>query len=90
MRSTFAASSHVMYVSCMPIRLTQVSPKHLQGYLNDFVFRFNRRFWPMVAFHSVLKIAARVEAATYRDLYEGEQAQPNPAKPGTSAPVLTG
>ena len=31
-----------------------VSPKHLQAYLNEFVFRFNRRFWPMVAFDSVL------------------------------------
>ena len=29
-----------------------VSPKHLQAYLNEFVFRFNRRFWPMVAFDS--------------------------------------
>ncbi len=33
-----------------------VSPKHLQGYLNEFVFRFNRRFWPLVAFKSVLKM----------------------------------
>lgn len=41
-----------------------VSPKHLQGYLNEFVFRFNRRFWPMVAFDSVLKIAAKVCAPT--------------------------
>jgi len=48
-----------------------VSPKHLQGYLNEFVFRFNRRFWPMVAFNSVLKIAARVEAPTYAGLYNG-------------------
>jgi len=32
-----------------------VSPKHLEGYLNEFVFRFNRRFWPLVAFDSVLK-----------------------------------
>jgi hypothetical protein len=32
-----------------------VSPKHLQGYLNEFVFRFNRRFWPLIAFDSVLK-----------------------------------
>lgn len=65
-----------------------VSPKHLQGYLNEFVFRFNRRFWPMVAFDSVLKIAARAEAATYRDLYDGEQARPNPVK--SRSPVLTG
>ena len=41
-----------------------VSSKHLQGYLDEFVFRFNRRFWPMVAFDSVLKIAARTVAPT--------------------------
>jgi hypothetical protein len=29
------------------------------------------RFWPMVAFDSVLKIAARVDAPTYAGLYEG-------------------
>lgn len=45
-----------------------VSAKHLQSYLNEFVFRFNRRFWPMAAF--VLKIAARVEAPTYAELYK--------------------
>jgi len=53
-----------------------VSPKHLQGYLNEFVFRFNRRFWPMVAFNSVLKLAARVEAPTYMGLYKGTWGHP--------------
>lgn len=48
-----------------------VSPKHLQGYLNEFVFRFNRRFWPLVAFNSILKIAAHTEAPTYEGLYNG-------------------
>ena len=53
-----------------------VSSKHLQGYLNEFVFRFNRRFWPMVAFESVLKIAARITAPTYTGLYEGTWGHP--------------
>jgi len=53
-----------------------VSSKHLQSYLNEFVFRFNRRFWPMIAFDSVLKIAARVAAPTYRGLYEGTWGHP--------------
>jgi transposase-like protein len=48
-----------------------VSPKHLQGYLNEFVFRFNRRFWPLVAFNSILKIAAHTEPPTYEGLYNG-------------------
>jgi len=65
-----------------------VSPAHLQGYLNEFVFRFNRRFWPMVGFDSVLKIAARVQSLTDRDFYESAQASSNPAEP--DEPVLTG
>jgi len=65
-----------------------VSPKHLQAYLNEFVFRFNRRFWPMVAFDSVLEIAARVEAPTYRDLYDG--VSKNPVSANHRKPVATG
>lgn len=48
-----------------------VSPKHLQAYLSEFVFRFNRRFWPMAAFASVLGIAAHAAAPTYAGLYRG-------------------
>ena len=47
-----------------------VSSAHLQGYLNEFVFRFNRRFWPMVGFESVLKIAVQVEPSTVRNFYK--------------------
>jgi hypothetical protein len=36
------------------------------------VFRFNRRFYPMTAFHSVLGIAARSVPPTYAQLYSGE------------------
>ena len=50
--------------------------------------RFNRRFWPMVAFDSVLKIATRVESLTNRDFYEGAQAVTNFAE--SDEPVLTG
>ena len=57
-------------------------------YLNEFVFRFNRQFWPMVGFGSVLKIAARVESPTYRDFNESAQAKSNPAEP--DEPVLIG
>ena len=35
-----------------------VSAKHLQAYLNEFTFRFNRRFYPFNAFRSLLGIAA--------------------------------
>jgi hypothetical protein len=63
-----------------------VSPKHLQAYLNEFVFRFNRRFWPMVAFDSVLKIASQAKAATYRNLYDSV----DPGRSVFGQPVSTG
>ena len=53
-----------------------VFPQHLQAYLNEYVFRFNRRFWPMVAFDSVLGIAVRAAAPTYAGLYEGAWEHP--------------
>lgn len=53
-----------------------VSPQHLQAYLNEFAFRFNRRFWPMSAFNAVLGIATRVAAPTYASLYDGTWAHP--------------
>lgn len=49
-----------------------VSPQHLQAYLNEFTFRFNRRFYPFNAFRSLLGIAGDVAAPTYDQLYSGE------------------
>ncbi len=53
-----------------------VSQQHLQAYLNEFVFRFNRRFYPMTAFNSVLGLAAHAVPPTYEQLYSGEWAHP--------------
>src|SRR6516164_2506246 len=53
-----------------------VSPHHLQAYLNEFVFRFNRRFYPMTAFNSALGLAAHASAPTYRNLYSGDWTHP--------------
>ncbi len=36
-----------------------VSPQHLQAYLNEFTFRFNRRFYPFNAFRSLLGIGVK-------------------------------
>lgn len=49
-----------------------VSAKHLQAYLNEFTFRFNRRFYPFNAFRSLLGIAGGVKAPTYAELYSGD------------------
>ncbi len=53
-----------------------VSHHHLQAYLNEFLFRFNRRFYPMTAFNSALGLAANASAPTYEMLYSGEWAHP--------------
>lgn len=57
----------------------RVGPKHLQAYLNEFVFRFNRRFYPFNAFRSLLGIGANGEAPTYDGLYSGEWKHPTMA-----------
>jgi len=49
---------------------------HLQAYLNEYVFRFNRRFYPMTAFNSILGLAAHAPSATYEQLYSGEWKHP--------------
>ena len=49
-----------------------VSQQHLQAYLNEYVFRFNRRFYPMTAFNSVLGLAVHAVPPTYEQLYSGE------------------
>ena len=53
-----------------------VSHRHLQAYLNEFVFRFNRRFYPMTAFNSALGLAAHASAPTYKKLYSGDWTHP--------------
>ncbi len=53
-----------------------VSAKHLQAYLNEFTFRFNRRFYPFNAFRSLLGIAGDVTAPTYAELYSGDWEHP--------------
>ena len=57
-----------------------VSSKHLQAYLNEFAFRFNRRLAPFSAFRSLLGIGASAESPTYDDLYSGEWKHPRISK----------
>ena len=56
-----------------------VSPQHLQAYLNEFTFRFNRRFYPFNAFRSLLGIAGDVTAPTYADLYAAKSRNTTPS-----------
>ena len=59
-----------------------VSEKHLQAYLNEYVFRFNQRANPMAAFNAILGLASHFEAPTYEELYAAGEAggwvHPNP------------
>jgi len=55
-----------------------VSKKHLQTYLNEYVFRFNRRFYPMAGFRTILGLSSQVDFPTYKELYSGEWKHPNP------------
>jgi transposase-like protein len=59
-----------------------VSKHHLQAYLNEFTFRFNRRFYPMNTFRSLLGIAGETTAPTYAQLYSGEWRHSSPGMPG--------
>lgn len=55
-----------------------VSAKHLQAYLNEFVFRFNRRKTPMAAFQTILGLGSHVEKwPEYKTLYKGKWIHPN-------------
>ena len=53
-----------------------VSPEHLDYYLNEFTFRFNRRFYPFNSFRSLLGIAGDAVAPTYAELYSGNWTHP--------------
>ena len=54
-----------------------VSPQHLQAYLDEFTFRFNRRFHRAVSFRTLLGLGSIHVGPTYRSLYDGDQLHPN-------------
>jgi transposase-like protein len=49
-----------------------VGKQHLQVYLDEFTFRFNRRRTPMAAFQTLLGLATSHGPTTYNMLYESE------------------
>lgn len=63
-----------------------VSKQHLQAYLNEYAFRFNRRKTPMAAFQTVLGLGSQRLGPTYKGLYGVAKglplawAHPNPKK----------
>ena len=55
-----------------------VSKKHLQAYLNEFAFRYNRRRNLQAAFRTLLGLTSVVEWPTYEGLYTGSFEHRNP------------
>ena len=48
-----------------------VQEKHMQAYLNEFVYRFNRRYWRGPAFNRALDLVTKAECwPTYDSLYK--------------------
>ena len=56
----------------------RVEVKHLQAYLNEFAFRYNRRHNLAAAFQTMLGLSGKVGEFTYRDIYADVPAHPNP------------
>ena len=50
--------------------------KHIDTYLNEFVFRYNRRFYRHVSFETLLGLAPHQRPTTYWDIVNRE----NPRK----------
>ncbi len=46
-----------------------VTKKHIQAYLNEYTFRFNRRHAPFESFLTLLGLASFLESPTYEELY---------------------
>jgi len=65
----------------------RVEVKHLQAYLNEFAFRYNRRGNLAAAFQTILGLSGKVGEFTYRDIYADVPAHPtNPAQARRAAP----
>ena len=56
-----------------------VRKKHLQAYLNEFMFRFNRRFYRSVSFRTLLGLGTLHSGPTYQEVY-GVEGRENPKK----------
>jgi transposase-like protein len=71
----------------------RVEKKHLQAYLNEYTFRFNRRFWRGPAIKRALRLIMNSsKAPTYDDLYQAgaEGGWLHPASHKAPSPESTG
>lgn len=54
--------------------------KHIQSYLNEFAFRFNRRNNLQAAFQTLLGLTSKSSGPTYRALFDGDFDHPGQGK----------
>jgi transposase-like protein len=54
-----------------------VSPKHLPVYLDEFVYRHNRRRTPLAGFQTLLGLGAAHQPSTYRQITAGRPTEQN-------------
>jgi len=57
-----------------------VEKHHLQAYLNEFMFRFNRRFFRGISFQTLLGLGTLQIGLTYREVYDTVCANENAQK----------
>jgi hypothetical protein len=65
--------------ACGRGRAVALRRKHVDAYLNEFVFRYNRRFHRHVSFETVLGLAAHRGPETYRDTVNRDADSPSGA-----------
>jgi transposase-like protein len=61
--------------------------KHVDTYLNEFVFRYNRRFYRHVSFETLLGLAAGKEPASYWDIIKRDNPRKGAGPPNGSQPL---
>jgi len=61
-----------------------VGADHLEHYLEEFVFRFNRRFYPMAAFDTLLGLTSKIEPTAYPQLRGPKPDDGGPRRRGRS------
>ena len=54
-----------------------VSEKHLQAYLSEITYRFNRRFWEKELFDRLIQACVSAETITYKRLTKKDQPEPS-------------
>ena len=61
--------------------------KHVDTYLNEFVFRYNRRYYRHVSFETLLGLAADKQPASYWDIVKRDNPRKSARQPTTPSPL---